>query len=391
MDINQLHEKASDLLADGNLEEAEKLYNNILELAPNDESALSALMDIYEQTDKFRYYLARANYNIVNGKLEYAINDCKKALNLDAENIEAREKMARLLKVTNKPLKAIDEFSRIIEIEPSHFTSYMELIELYSKEDALESALEIAKKGQEIFKDRANFEDVMAKLYFDMGDYENALSVVKNDGLKIKILLQDEKNDEAYEILKGINLDSPELKPEEKAFYSMLFAQYYYNISNYDKAFEYIDKYVGILGPNPIGFQMKALCYEGKNDSFMAAYNFGYMNKALGKTDDALVEFNNAYTINPKNKDVLIELAKIYELNKEKYTAIDFWQKVYEIDEDETAKSILIDFYTKEGDIQAAQRYGAVFEPSEQNPSYKEPEVEEEGFLDKIINLFAKK
>lgn len=390
MDINTLHTKASELMAEGEHKKAAELYNKILETVPNDEAALSALMDLYQETDKLKYYLTRANYNIVNGKLEYGINDCKKALNIDASNIEAREKLARLYKVTNKPLKAIDEFSKIIEIDNTHIQSYVELIDLYVKEKALESAINIAKKGDETFGSKANFNDILAKLYFDLGDYDNALKVVSDEVLKIKILLQDEKNDEAKKILDKFNPDV--LEKEQKAVYYLLLAQYFYNIKDFDSSFENIDKYTSIMGPNPLSFQMRALCYEEKNDPFMAAYNWGYMNKALNKFDDALVEFSHAYSLNQKNKDVLIELAKLYEQNKEKYTAIDYWHKVYDLDGDETAKSILADFYYKEGDIMMAEKFGKEIQSSDKNSEkYMESEVEDEGLLNKIINFFGKK
>lgn len=386
MDISDLHIKASEILSNGDVEGAKDLYEKILTHVPNDEAAISALMDIYQETDKVRYYLTRANYNIVNGKLEYGINDCKKALNVDASNIEAREKLARLYKVTDKNLKAIDEFSKIIEIDENHLMSYVELIDLYSKEKALDSAISVAKKANEIFKGQSNFNDVLAKLYFDVGNYDEALKIVSDEVLKVKILLQDEKNDEAKDILDKI--DITHFEKEQKAMYYLLKAQYSYNVKQFDDAFSFIDKYTEILGPNPLSFQMRALCYEELNDDFMAAYNYAFMNKAMGKFDEALVEFNNAFTINPKNKDVLIELAKAYEQNKEKYTAIDYWQKVYELDEDKTAKSILADFYLKEGDIQLAQKYGAVIETKENG--YNEASEEDEGLLNKLLKLFSK-
>ncbi len=391
MDINQLHQNASEYLIEGEADKAEELYKKILELVPNDEAALSALMDIYQENNKFQYYLTRANYNIANGKLEYGINDCKKALNIESESIEAREKLARLYKVTNNPLKAIDEFSKIIEIAPEHFPSYFELIDLYSRENALESAIEIALRGKEEFKrSELNFDDILGKLYFDLGDYKNALKSAQDKGLRIKILLQSEKNEEAKVLLDEINIDDINLNKEQKALYCMLWAQYYYNTRNFESAFDYINKYAEILGPTPISFQMKALCYEEMDDSFMAAYNFGYMNKALNKQDEALVEFNNAYNLNPTNKDVLIELAKLYEQNKEKYTAIDYWQKVYELDEDESARQILMDFYLKEGDNLMAQKYGAEIKTNSTN-EYTAPTEEDEGILNKILNLFSKK
>lgn len=389
MDVNTLHTKASELMADGETDKAAELYNKILELVPNDEAALGALMDLYQETDRLKYYLARANYNIVNGKMEYGINDCKKALNIDASNIEAREKLARLYKVTNKPLKAIDEFSKIIEIDNNHIQSYVELIDLYVKEKALESAVNIAKKADETFKEKANFNDILAKLYLDLGDYKKALESVSDEVLKIKILLQDEQNEEAKKILDKYNPDL--MEKEQKGMYYLLLAQYYYNTKEFEKAFNAIEKYTSIMGPNPLSFQMKALCYEEKNDNFMAAYNWGYMNKALNKFDDALVEFLHAYSLDPKNKDVLIELAKLYEQNKEKYTAIDYWHKVYDLDGDETAKSILADFYYKEGDMMMAEKFGKeTTSDNENSEQYKEPEVEDEGLLNKVINFFSK-
>lgn len=391
MDINELHAKASEYLSDKEYDKAEELYQKIIELVPNDEAAYHALMDVYQDRDKFKYYIARANYNIVNGKLEYGINDCKKALALDESNVGAREKLARLYRVTNKPLKAIDEFSRIIEINPNHMQSYIELIDLYSREGALESAAEIAIKASELFKDQFNFSDILAKIYFDLGDYDKALEVVEEVGLRIKILLQADKNEEARELLQNIDINHKGSDKEQKALYCILWAQYCYNTRKFDSAFNFIKKYTELLGPTPISFQMKGLCYEEKGDHFNAAYNFGYMNKALNKMDDALVEFNNAYTLDPKNKDVLIELAKLYDLNKERYTAIDYWQKVYELDEDEDARKILVDFYTKEGDTVMAERYLTPEETKQKEESKENAPTEEDaGFLNKFMDLFSK-
>lgn len=392
MDINELHEKASEYLSEGEYDKAEELYVKIIELVPNDEAALSALMDIYQDKDRFKYYIARANYNIVNGKMEYGINDCKKALALNESNIQAREKLARLYRVTNKPLKAIDEFSRIIEIEPNHMQSYIELIDLYSREKALESAAEIAIRASKIFQGQFNFNDILAKIYFDLGEYDKALEVVEEQGLKIKILLQADRNKEARELLQNIDINYEGIDNEQKALYCILWAQYCYNTGKIDSAFNFIDKYVEIFGPNPISFQMKALCYEEKGDHFRAAYNFGFMNKALNKLDDALVEFNNAYTLEPKNKDVLIELARLYEANKERYTAIDFWQKVYELDKDEEARKILVDFYTKEGDPTMAERFLTDDEIKQKEEAKTSgPSEEDDGFINKVLDMFSKK
>ncbi len=174
-----------------------------------------------------------------------------------------------------------------------------------------------------------------------------------------------------------------------------MLAEYFYNKDDFNASLEAIEDYIKLMGPNAISFQMKALCYEGLNDEFMAAVNFGYMKKAQNKNDEAIVEFNHAHSLNKKDKNVLIELANLYMNLGEKYTAMDFWNAVYELDGDSHAKEILGDFYFKEGDYRMAEKYGKVKEgkniPDPQNKNYNEAEVEDEGLIEKIIGFFTRK
>lgn len=390
-DLQDIHNNASDAMAEGNTQKAIELYNEILTIEPTDEIALGQLMDLYFETDKFQYYLMRANYNVVNQKFEHAINDTKKALNIDPNSIDARVKLARLYRVANKNLKSIDEFNKIIELEPDSKESYLELIDLYTLEDAKESAVGIARKAAEQFPDDIGFKNVVAKLYYDLAMYKEALDFVTDKNLKTKILLQDGQNEEAKAVLDTMN---PQIK-DEKAAYKLLLAEYFYNKDDFNASLEAIEDYIKLMGPNAVSFQMKALCYEGLNDEFMAAVNFGYMKKAQNKNDEAIVEFNHAHSLNKKDKNVLIELANLYMNLGEKYTAMDFWNAVYELDGDSHAKEILGDFYFKEGDYRMAEKYGKVKEgknsPDTQSKNYNEAEVEDEGLIEKIISFFTKK
>ncbi len=390
-DLQDIHNQASDAMADGNKEKAIELYNEILTIAPTDEIALGQLMDLYFETDKFQYYLMRANYNVVNQKFEHAINDTKKALNLNADSIEARIKLARLYRVANKNLKSIDEFNKIIELAPDTKESYLELIDLYIIEDAKESAVGIAKKAVDEFSNDIGFKNILAKLYYDLASYEEALKFVTDRNLKAKILLQAGKNEEAKAVLDEMK---PQIK-EEKAAYKLLLAEYFYNKNEYNEALNVVNEYINLIGPSAVSFQMKALCYEGLNDEFMAAVNFGYMKKAQNKNDEAIVEFNHAHSLNKKDKNVLIELANLYMGLGEKYTAMDFWNAVYELDGDSHAKTVLGDFYFSQGDYRMAEKYGKVREgkesPNAENKAYAEADEEDEGFLNKIINFFSKK
>ena len=338
-------------------------------------------MDIYlEKGDKFNYYLARANVNIAQNKLEYAIHDTKKALELDIDNINARRKLARLFKVDNKNLKAIDEFIKLLELSSKELDVYFELVDLYMKEGAIESAISIAKKGLEEFKDDINIKNMLAQLYFKANDYKSALEVVEDEFLKKKILIQDKQNEKKNKIIE--KLDKKKLNKTKKKSYHILKAQYLYNIKNFEDALKEIDEYIKLATPDAISFQMKALIYEELNDEFNSHLNWGFCYKLQGKFDDAIVEFNHAYQENPNNKTVLIELANLYMQNKERFVAIEFWEKVYAIDKDEQAKEILAEFYYSEGNFEKAEQYGKIIEKKEENYS---------GLIDKIMEFFTKK
>lgn len=389
-DVHNLHQAANDELIKGNDEKAIEIYTKIIELAPGDEVALSQLMDLYLERDKFMYYITRANVNIVQQKYEHAINDVKKALNLESQSIEALRKLGRLYKVTGKNLRAVDEFLKILDIDANQKDAYIELIDLYTKENSPESAIGIAKKAVANFAQDSEFKNILANLYFKSGDYKNALETAEDDFLKAKILLQDEQNDSAKEILNKLKEDKnlyKENNKEQLAAYYLLEAQYYYNKKEFDEALNYVEKYTDLSLPNALSFQMKALIYEGMGDEFKSSYNWGYCYKVRKRFDEAIVEFTHAHNAKPDDKNTLIELANLYANNGEKFASMEYWKKVYEIDKDKRAGQILGDFYYEQGDLRLAEYYGKTIE----RKSQKEAAYEDEGLLEKIIKLFSKK
>jgi len=385
--LEQMHSRAMKLYEEKKLPEALDIYNEIIKLNPVDEVALSCAMDIYlELDDKFNYYLARANVNIAQNKIEYAINDTKKALELNQENINARRKLARLYKVANKNLKSIDEFAKLIELSPKEYDVYFEMVELYLKEDALDSAVNIAQSGLKLFPGDEKLCNLAAQLYFKADDLKAAFDIAKSEFLKAKILLQAEKNEDAKKILDSFIPDS--LDDTSRKNYFILCAQYFYNTKAFDKALENVEAYVKIASPDALSFQMKSLIYEGLDDEFNAYLSRGFMKKLQKKTDEAIAEFLNANRIKPDDKTSLIELAKLYSLIKEKYVSMEYWQRVYNIDQDPEAREILAEFYYSDGNFEKAREFGKVLPQKEKKEQAQE---EYAGLLDKIMNFFAKK
>lgn len=384
--LDTLHQKAAKEYEERHLDEALNIYNQIIQANPSDEVALSCIMDIYlEKNDKFNYYLARANVNIAQNKLEYAIKDTKKAIELDIDNLDARRKLARLYKVDNKTLKAIDEFITLLKMDDKQYDAYFELVDLYMKEDSLDSAISIAQRGLELFPNDANMKNMTARLYFRANDYQKALEVVEDNILRVKILLEDKQNDKAMEELSKIQIDPK--NQLQKRSYHLLKAQYYYNKGEAENSLNEIDEYVKAGAPDAVSFQMRALIYEEKNDEYNAHLNWGFCFKLQGKLDEAIVEFDAASKENPNSKAALIELANLYQINKERYVAMEYWQRVYNIDKDENAREILAEFYYSEGNFEKAEEFGK--EIKKENSS-KAQDENYTGILDKIMSFFGK-
>src|SRR5574344_1398464 len=63
-----------------NQEDATEYYNKILEKDPKNIVAYEQLMDIYAESDRYKYYISRGNLHIIQEEISHAINDFRKAL-----------------------------------------------------------------------------------------------------------------------------------------------------------------------------------------------------------------------------------------------------------------------------------------------------------------------
>ena len=62
-------------------DEAAKYWEELVVVNPNSIVAYSELLDIYDGTNKYKYYITRAKYKILNEKVSQSIDDYKKAIN----------------------------------------------------------------------------------------------------------------------------------------------------------------------------------------------------------------------------------------------------------------------------------------------------------------------
>lgn len=338
-------------------EDAANYYYGILQIDPANSLAFVQLMQIYENTDKYKYYIFRGNRNTLEGKLEFAINDFKKALSYCTEDEKAqvmtRLTLANLYLSTGKKEKAIDEYNLILEHDNLPEEIFLQLADIYLKDEIYSSAVYVLNRAREKGYDNDKIKEALAAVYLKSGDAENAFVYTKDELLKIQCLLEQGKYTEANNKL----LSLPDEYKQVPKYYSLM-AQYYYSIKDFDKALEFVEEFSKKQPNSPLTYQMKALIYEEKNDDYNSHLNWGRYNMLRGNRDIAVNEFLSAVQYNDKDVNVLFTLADMLTENKEINHAAEYYEKIVKIDpKNKEALRKLADYRESIGDYQKQTDY----------------------------------
>ena len=306
------------------------------------------------QSDAYKYYVYRGNMHSVEHQLEHAINDYKKAVNCaqeDKDMLAARFVLGTLYEQTNNNIKAIDEYLKVIDHEGTHEDVYIRLSNLYLKEDAIPSAVEVLERARKSGFDTTNVKEMLSDLYLKNGNPEKAFDITTDELTKVKCLLDMDKKDEAIQ-----KLNQMEDQYSHIAQFHSLKAQYYYMTGDYDKALECVAKFDELEKNSPLTYQMRALIYEEKNDDYNAHINWGKYNLVRGNI--AINEYLNAFQLKNDDLELLNTLAMLLEESGDKNHAMEFYEKISKLDEnDKKSLEKLAEFIESIGDYRMQAEY----------------------------------
>lgn len=311
-------------------EEAAWYYHEILKRDVANPLAYEQLISIYENTDKYKYYIYRGNKNSLEGKLEFAVNDFKKALAVASDEtqiIMTRLTLANLYRQQGKDLKAIDEYNVILEYDNLHEEIFLQLADLYMKDEAYPSAIDALQRAKQKGFDTDRINEGLAAVYLKSGDAASAIKYTKDELLKIQCMLELGQIDEAYAKLNSL---PDEFKKSPRYF--TLQAQYCYSAKDFKKALEYIDEYNKLSPNSPLTFQMRALVYDEEGDEYNAHVNWGKYNMLRKNTDIAVNEFLNAVQLKDDDIDLLFLLAGLLTESGETNHAAEYYEKIAKLD-----------------------------------------------------------
>lgn len=311
-------------------DEAAEYYAKVLELDATNELAYEQLMDIYVHTDRFKYYTMRGNLHVLKQELTHAIGDFKKAIDkaqTEEEVNTTRFMLANLYEITGKNHQAIDEYLRILDTHNVHEVVYLKLAQVYLKEDAVSSAVEILEKASEEGFDTENVKEALAQLYLKNNEPDKARTVTRDELVKVKSLLEEGKNQSAFEILEKVAVEV-----KQNSQYHLLLAQYYFNVKDWEKSLYAVNAFEALEKNSPLIYQMRALIYEEKGNDFDAHINWAKYNLATGDKDVALNEYFSAYQIKADDVILVRNLAELLEATGDKAHAVEFWEKLTNLD-----------------------------------------------------------
>ena len=243
-------------------------------------------------------------------------------------------------------MKAIDEYLKLLDYEGIPDETYLNLANLYLKENALSSAVNVLERAFNKGIDSNNIRESLANLYIKNNECQKALDTTNDELTKAKCLLELNQPEEAFKILEENKLKHK----TNSRFYSLL-AQYYFVTEDYDKALENVNEFDKYEKNSPLTYQMRALIYENKKDEYNAHLNWGKYNLIRKNTDIAINEYLIAHQIKDDDVNLLTTLAVLLEENGDKNHSIEFYEKIASLEPNNIkALEKLADFRNSIGD-----------------------------------------
>ena len=327
-------------------EDAINYWNEYMRLKPEDPISYNQLLDLYYQENNYEYYMTRAKLKTIEHRLPQATDDYKKAIaNTNDENdiLNARYLLAHTYEILNKPMQAIDEYLKILD-HTKHEAVYISLANLYYTDDK-DAALNILQQAIKEYPDSVAVKECLCKVYLALGDYAKAEEYAVNVLNKIKAMLMQDKNEDAWALLETLTN-----KDKQDISYKALMAEYYYNTDDSDNALSWIDALEKQNPDSPLASQMRALVYEKTGDEFNEHFNWGKYYIKKNQYDLALDEYLKAYNMQPKNTLIIKELINLYSVLNDNYACAEFCEKLVAIEKDDVATlKRLVKFYEEQG------------------------------------------
>lgn len=290
----------------GIIDEADSLVKSAIELDPNYGDALNLLGEIalamgrVEEARKNFYQVlniepdhleAHNNLGVIyyrESRLEEALKEFFKAASIDPNNAEVHNNIGSLYLTQGAYSVARDAFKKALGLKPNYAEAWVNLGSVYFKEGELEKAKELYLQVTELFPKNQEAWNYLGLTYFTQGEYKAAVDsfekALKTGPARVDIYLS-----------------------LSKTYSKLLF---------FNESLSCLNKVVEIESHNREAHSLMGHILYDK----------------LGRAEEAVKEWEEAYSLDPNDPIPLMNLAAIKFQTQKFREAITFWEKVLEID-----------------------------------------------------------
>lgn len=325
----------------GNNDEAINFYNLILKNNANDMVALTQLMELYENSNKFLYYSLRAKINLQEGALTYAITSFKKAIpeaDNDEDVIKTRLELANIYVQKENYEQAIDEYLHINSIDSKNLEVNTKLAEAYYKLENYESASDAYLLVLEQTPNDIAILKSLSEIYIELDKNAEALALLEKiikiepdnysarvDFARVNIALNNDN--QALESLDYVlQKDSKNIETRG------VLVDFYILKEDFNKALNFTEEIKKLIPKSPFGYRKSGEIYESLKKAFDSHYNYGIYHDLKGEKQLAIDELTCALEYEPDNVEICTKIGDLYVDINEDYIALEYYHKAYKLE-----------------------------------------------------------
>jgi tetratricopeptide (TPR) repeat protein len=312
------------------LQKAESEFKTAVKLQPDSEEAVTTLAYLYnEEGDATRavqtlsavpdagrsakLYSALGYTYEQQKQYKEAINNYRRAIELDRDNLDAIRGLAENLMNDGQTDAALEQYKIIADANPEDAQTYLHMAEIYKKSGKFDLALENLKKAESMVQDSIEVPYNMAAVYQAQGRFDEAAQTLQD------LLKKTEKPDNSYNQGERNN----------RAVFLERLGTVYRDQTKYPEAVDVFRKMVALGDDNAVrGYQQIIDTYrEAKQWSQATATAKEAVQKLpndrglqmvyaaqladSGQPDKALAEVQSLLKGKPEDRDVYITLAQM--------------------------------------------------------------------------------
>jgi tetratricopeptide (TPR) repeat protein len=359
----------------GRLDQAERLYRELLALNPHHADALQLLGVIAYQTGHYEtsielirkaiainanvaaYYSNLGNALQLQGKLDEAVAEYKQALALQPNDVDAQYNQGNALQRQGKMEEAITCYERALVLQPNHVDAQYNLGNALQSQGKMEDAITCYERALVL---QPNY----AKVYYSLGNvflakgqldkavaqYGHALALKPDDSEACNslgsVLQLQGKQDEAIVCYERALASKPDNAEAHSNLGNVLQA-----LGRVDEAVARYERAIAIKPDNAPALNNlgSALQLQGKQDEAIVCYeralaikpdnaeahsNLGSVLQLQGKVGEAITCYKRAIAIKPNNALAFNNLGSALQLQGKQDEAIAYYERALAINPD---------------------------------------------------------